>query len=412
MKGTTNVNADERYQREADGDADAVTAFLADLIERPSLSRDEHGVVQRIGEEMQAVGFDEVIVDGFGSVVGRVGSGPVHIVYDSHIDVVDTGDLKLWKSDPFKTRVANGIMYGRGASDNKAAIASMVYGVAALKRLGVDASRFTLWVVGTVQEEDCDGLALEHLLTHSIPQADVVVLGEATNLDVYRGHRGRAEFAIHTVGRAAHASAPERGINAIYRMAPIAQQVEELNERLAVDDFLGKGTVVVSKVECDTPSLNAVPDGCTIYLDRRLTMGETVDSARAELEALAAVQDGEAKIELLTYDGLAYTGLTLSTDKYFPTWVTPAEHPSVRAAVEASEHVFGATPQVGRWVFSTNGVASAGKLGIPTIGFGPANEIYAHSVDDQCPVDHLRQAAAWYAAFPERYLATAGVGAR
>jgi putative selenium metabolism hydrolase len=405
------VKVDERYQRAADTDADAVTAFLADLIELPSLSRDEDGVVQRIGEEMQTVGFDDVVVDGFGSVIGRIGYGPVHIVFDSHIDVVDTGDLAMWKSHPFKTRVENGILYGRGASDNKAAIASMVYGVSALRKLGIDTSRFTLWVVGTVQEEDCDGLALEHILTHSIKDAEVVVLGEATNLDVYRGHRGRAEFAVHTKGRAAHASAPERGENAIYRMAPIAQQIEALNERLAVDPFLGKGTVVVSKVECETPSLNAVPDGCTIYLDRRLTIGETVESARMELEALPAVQEGSADISLLTYEGKAYTGLTLSTDKYFPTWVTPAEHHSVRAAVEASEQVFGASPAVGRWVFSTNGVSSAGKLGIPTIGFGPANEVHAHSVDDQCPIDHLRRAAAWYAAFPERYLAAAGAGA-
>ena len=262
-----------------------------------------------------------------------------------------------------------------------------------------------------MQEEDCDGLALEHLLTHSIPEAEVVVLGEATNLDVYRGHRGRAEFAIHTSGKAAHASAPERGVNAIYRMAPIAGQIETLNERLAVDEFLGKGTVVLSKVECDTPSLNAVPDGCTIYLDRRLTLGESVESATAELEALPAVQDGDATIELLKYEGLAYTGMTLTTDKYFPTWITPEDHPSVVAGVEAAQHALGRTPKVGRWVFSTNGVSSAGKLGIPTIGFGPANEIYAHSVNDQCPVDHLWTAAAWYAAFPERYLAAAGHGA-
>jgi putative selenium metabolism hydrolase len=385
-----------------------VTLFLADVIERPSLSRDEDAVVQRIGEEMQTVGFDEVVVDGFGSAIGRIGDGPVHLVYDSHIDVVDTGDLSLWTSHPFEARIEHGVLHGRGASDNKAAIATMVHGAGLLKELGVDTSRFTLWVVGTVQEEDCDGLALEYLLTHTIRDPELVVLGEATNLQVYRGHRGRAEFAIHTSGHAAHASAPERGMNAIYKMAPVMQQIEELNERLAVDPFLGKGTVVLSKVECQTPSLNAVPDGCTIYLDRRLTIGETVQSAHAELEALPGVGGGDATVELLTYEGEAYTGLTLTTEKYFPTWVTPEEHPAVRAAVETGEAVFGRTPEVGRWIFSTNGVSSAGKLGIPTIGFGPANEIYAHSVDDQVPLDHLPEAVAWYAAFPERYLAATG----
>jgi putative selenium metabolism hydrolase len=404
------VTFEQRFQDAAEGKREAVTRFLADVIERPSLSRDEDAVVQRIGDEMTAVGFDEVIVDGFGSAIGRIGDGPVHLVYDSHIDVVNTGDLSLWRTEPFRATIEGGVMYGRGASDNKAAIATMVHGAGLLRPLGVDTSRFTLWVVGTVQEEDCDGLALEYLLTNSIPKAQLVVLGEATNLQVYRGHRGRAEFAIHTSGHAAHASAPERGMNAIYKMAPIMEQVEALNERLAPHDFLGKGTVVLSKVECQTPSINAVPDGCTIYLDRRLTIGESVESARAELEALPAVQGGEATVELMRYEGRAYTGLTLTTDKYFPTWVTPEDHPGVRAAVEAGERALGHAPAIGRWVFSTNGVSSAGKLGIATIGFGPANEVYAHSVDDQCPVDHLPLAVAWYAAFPDRYLTASGAG--
>jgi putative selenium metabolism hydrolase len=191
-------------------------------------------------------------------------------------------------------------------------------------------------------------------------------------------------------------------------MAPILEQIEELNERLATDPFLGKGTVVASKVEAQTPSLNAVPDGCTIYLDRRLTIGESVESARSELETLPAVQEGEASIDLLRYEGTAYTGLTLTIDKHFPTWTTPPDHPAVRAGVEAAERALGRTPEVGRWVFSTNGVASAGRLGIPTIGFGPANEVYAHTADDQCPLEHLPLAAAWYAAFPDAYLAASG----
>jgi putative selenium metabolism hydrolase len=402
------MKQDERFAEAARPDAERMTAFLGDLIARPSLSRREDAVVQRIASEMTDLGFDEVTVDGFGSVIGRIGDGPVHIAYDSHIDVVDVGDPASWRTQPFEPVIEGRTLYGRGASDNKAATASMVYGAAMIKRLGIDASRFTVHVIGTVQEEDCDGLALEHILTNELPDVKLVVLGEATNLAVYRGHRGRVEFALHTRGKAAHASAPERGINAIYKMAPILQQIEQLNERLAVDPFLGKGTVVVSKVEAQTPSINAVPDGCTIYLDRRLTLGESVESARNELESLPAVQDGEADIELLSYEGKSYTGLTLVTDKYFPTWVIPENDPAVAAGVAAAERALGRTPEVGRWVFSTNGVASAGKLGITTIGFGPANEVWAHSPDDQCPIDDLPQAAAWYAAFPEVYLLESG----
>jgi putative selenium metabolism hydrolase len=404
------MKQDERFAEAAGRHAERMTTFLGDLIARPSLSRREDAVVQRIAAEMTDLDFDEVTVDGFGSVIGRIGDGPVHIVYDSHIDVVDVGDPSTWKIEPFSPVIKGRTLYGRGASDNKAATASMVHGAALIKELGVDASPFTIHVVGTVQEEDCDGLALEHILTNVLPDVKLVVLGEATNLNVYRGHRGRAEFAVHTRGRAAHASAPERGINAIYKMAPILQQIEDLNERLSADPFLGKGTVVVSKVEAQTPSLNAVPDGCTIFLDRRLTIGESVESARGELESLPAVQQGEAAIELLTYEGKSYTGMTLVTDKYFPTWVIPEDDPAVSAGVEATERALGRTPEVGRWVFSTNGIASAGKLGITTIGFGPSNEVWAHSPDDQCPIDDLPQAAAWYAAFPEAYAAASGDG--
>ena len=404
------MRTESRFLDEARQAEERMARFLSDMISTPSLSRQENAVVQRIGEEMTALGYDEVVVDGLGSVIGRIGDGPVHIVFDSHIDTVDVGDPSSWRTEPFKATVERGVLYGRGASDNKAATASMVHGAALIKRLGGDPSRYTLHVVGTVQEEDCDGLALEYLLTGAIPRAEVVVLGEATNLDVYRGHRGRAEFAVHTRGRAAHASAPERGVNAIYRMQPIIEQIERLNDRLASDPFLGKGTVVLSKIEAQTPSLNAVPDGCTIYLDRRLTIGESVESARAELQALPAVQEGEATLELLRYEGTAYTGLTRSIDKYFPTWVIPEDHLAVKAGVEAAERALGRTPKVGRWVFSTNGVSSAGRLGIPTIGFGPANEVYAHTADDQCPLEHLPVAAAWYAAFPDAYLAAAGHG--
>lgn len=399
---------DERFLQAAARHDESIGRFLADLIERPSLSRREHEVVQRIGDEMTALGFDEVLVDPVGSAVGRIGDGPVKIVYDSHIDTVDVGDRSTWRTDPFRAVVEGGVLYGRGASDNKAATASMVHGAALARDLGADLSEVTIYVVGTVQEEDCDGLALEYVLSNVLPRPDLVVLGEATNLQVYRGHRGRAEFAVHTHGRAAHASAPERGVNAVYLMAPIIEQIEALNERLSVDPFLGKGTVVVSKVDVQTPSLNAVPDGCTIYLDRRLTIGESVESARAELEALPAVQEGAADIELLRYEGTAYTGLTLEIDKHFPTWVTPEDDPAVRAGVEAGEHALGRRPDVGRWVFSTNGVASAGRMGITTIGFGPANEVYAHSPDDQVPLSDLAPAAAWYAAFPDIYLAASG----
>jgi putative selenium metabolism hydrolase len=181
-------------------------------------------------------------------------------------------------------------------------------------------------------------------------------------------------------------------------MAPIVVDVTELNERLADDDFLGRGTVAVTKIECETASLNAIPDSCTIYLDRRLTAGETRESAVKEVASLSSARG--ATVEVLDYARSAYTGLTLETEKYYPTWVLEPDHPLVTAGVAAGEAALGTTPNVDKWTFSTNGIASAGRLGIPTIGFGPSEERWAHSVLDQCPADHLVASIAYYAALP------------
>jgi putative selenium metabolism hydrolase len=262
----------------------------------------------------------------------------------------------------------------------------------------VDGADVTVYVVGSVMEEDCDGLALGYALTETIPDADAVVLGECTDLAVYRGHRGRMEMMVTTEGISAHASAPERGRNAIGAMAPIVLEVSELNDHLADDDFLGKGTIAVTNIECESASLNAIPDACRIYLDRRLTRGETRESAVKEVESLSSV--GGATVDVSGYNRPSYSGHVIETEKYFPTWVIEDDHPLVRAGLAAGEAALGSPPRLGKWTFSTNGVWSAGRLGIPTIGFGPSEERWAHTVLDQCPVDHLVASIAFYAALP------------
>ncbi len=376
--------------------------FLRDLIAIPSPSCEEKGVVERVRVEMEKTGFDEVVVDRMGSIFGRIGSGKTTILYDAHLDTVGVGDPSAWAHDPFKGKLEGGIVYGRGASDNKGAAASMVYGGKILKDLGL-LGDFTLYVLGSVQEEDFDGLAIQYAIEHSIPRRpDFVVLGECTNLDVYRGQRGRVELQVRTRGVACHASAPERGDNAIYKMMPVVQGIERLNERLADDPFLGQGSVVVSKIECDTPSLNAVPDNCTIYVDRRLTAGETIETALGEIRGLEGF--GEAEIIVPKYTRPSYTGHVIEKEVYCPTWVLEEVHPLVQAGVRAARAIRGEDPRVSKWIFSTNGVATMGRLGIPTIGFGPSREEYAHSVQDQVSVEHLVKAAGFYALFPSKLI--------
>ncbi|MBL8720463.1 MAG: YgeY family selenium metabolism-linked hydrolase [Myxococcales bacterium] len=384
--------------------APEILAFLRALIAIPSESAGERAVVERAAAEMRAVGFDEVHVDAFGNVLGRVGHGPHVIAIDGHLDTVGVGDPGTWTRDPYAGVVEGDVVYGRGASDQEAGFAAAVHGARLAKELGL-LEGVSLWVTGTVMEEDCDGLCWQYLLREKVLAPEVVVLTEPTNLAVYRGHRGRMEIEVRTQGRSAHGSAPERGINAVYRMAPILLEVEQLDARLSAsaDPFLGKGSVTVSEVRSTSPSLCAVADSCTIHLDRRLTAGETKASAVAEIEALPAVRAAGATVRVLDYARATHTGLVYPTEKYYPTWLLAEDHPAVRAGVAASNEAIGSAT-VGKWVFSTNGVATCGMFGVPTIGFGPANEIHAHTPDDQCPVDHLAKAAAFYACFPSAFL--------
>jgi putative selenium metabolism hydrolase len=385
------------YLRAAETYRDRVTQFLRDLIRLPSPSGEEKAVAERVVAEMRTLGYSQAFIDPMGNAVGRVGHGALRIVLDAHMDTVGVGNPSAWPHDPFEGKLENNIVFGRGASDNKGALAAQVYSGKLLAALDLDGADVSVFVVGTVMEEDCDGLALGYVLKETIPDVGAVILGECTNLNVYRGHRGRMEMRVVTTGVSSHASAPERGDNAVTRMAPIVAAVDALNERLANDSFLGRGTVATTKIECDTASLNAIPDSCAIYLDRRLTGGETRSLAFEQVEDL--LPDG-ARAEVLTYAKPSHTGLVLETDKYYPTWALNEDHPLVTAGLAAGEAAFGRKPATGRWTFSTNGVASAGELGIPTIGFGPSEERWAHTVLDQCPVDHLVASIAYYAALP------------
>lgn len=389
----------EKILKAAEKYRDELTEFMRDLVKTKSYSTEEREVIQRIKHEMEKVGFDEIIIDGMGNILGRVGSGKKIIAMDAHIDTVEVGNPEIWEVDPFEAVVKNGVIYGRGASDQKAGMASMVYGVKLMKELGLMGD-FTLYVTGTVMEEDCDGLCWQYIINEEGLKPDYVVITEPTNLNIYRGHRGRIELQIKTTGMSCHASAPERGVNAIYKMSRIIQEIEKLNDMLRKDPFLGKGTVAVTQIFFKSPSHNAVPDECTIQLDRRLTKGETREVVISELENVIKRAGEEAEIVELEYRRTSYTGLEYPTKKYFPTWVMDEDHEIVRKSVEAYRTVFGEEPVVDKWTFSTNGVATAGMFGIPTIGFGPGNEIHAHSPSDQVSIDHLVKAAAMYAYLP------------
>lgn len=389
-------NISNEIYRLAEKYRDYTAENLSRLVKIKSLSKEEKDVQQELFRQMKEAGFDEVKIDGLGNVIGRIGNGKKILAIDGHMDTVDFGNLKNWDFDPLSGEVKEGFVHGRGSVDQEGGPASFVTSGRILKELGFDKD-MTVYFVGSVMEEDCDGLCWKYIIEEEGIRPDFVISTEPTNLNIYRGHRGRMEIEVSFYGVSAHGSAPERGKNAIYMASKAALEIEKLNERLAYDEFLGKGSVTISEFVSGSPSLCAVSDFAKIHLDRRLTWGETKEIAVKEIEDI--VEGLNAKVEVLYYKEKAYTGLEYGMEKYYPTWKMPENHPVVKTGVKAYENLFGEKPLVDKWTFSTNGVTINGIYGIPMIGFGPGNEVLAHAPNEKVPVDDLVKASAFYAAF-------------
>ncbi|MEN6462262.1 MAG: YgeY family selenium metabolism-linked hydrolase [Syntrophomonas sp.] len=379
-----------------------ITRFLRDMIAIPSESCQEEKVIQRIKEEMEKVGFDRVEIDPMGNILGYIGHGKHLVAMDAHIDTVGIGKIDNWDFDPYQGAEDDDLIYGRGSSDQEGGMASMVYAGRIMKDLGLEED-YTFLVVGSVQEEDCDGLCWQYIINEDKIRPEFVVSTEPTSMRICRGQRGRMEIKVTTPGVSCHGSAPERGVNAIYKMAPIILELRALHENLRGNEFLGKGSLTISEIFFTSPSRCAVADGCTISIDRRLTEGESWEYALQEVRNLPAVKEAGAEVSLYSYEKPSYTGLVYPTECYFPTWVLEEEHPVCQALVESYQNLFKEEPVVGKWIFSTNGVSIMGRYGIPVIGFGPGHENEAHAPNEKVLKNELTKAAAMYAVIPYLY---------
>lgn len=380
----------------------AMTRFLRDLVRIPGESAGEKERVDRIAEEMRSIGFDRIVIDPMGNLLGYMGSGSTLIAYDAHIDTVGIGTSSNWSFDPYEGFESETEIGGRGTSDQLGGIVSAVYGARIMKEMNLLSDQFTVLVTGTVQEEDCDGLCWQYILQEDKVRPEFVVITEPTDGHIYRGQRGRMEIRVEVQGISCHGSAPERGDNAIYKIADILQEVRALNDRLSCDAFLGRGTLTVSEVFSASPSRCAVADMCAISIDRRLTAGETAQHALDEIRSLPSVSRHKAGVAMYRYDRPSYTGLVYPTDCYFPTWAIPSEHPVTQAMVAAYRGLYG-EPLVDKWTFSTNGVSIMGRFNIPCIGFGPGKEAQAHAPNEKTWKADLVKCAAVYAALPTIY---------
>ncbi len=389
----------ERILEKARAYRDDTARILSDIVKVPSVSGDEKAVIETLEQICLAYGMKDVQVDGLGNLLVRVGSGKPLLAIDAHIDTVAVGDRNLWQEDPFSGRIADGYVYGRGSADQKGGAAAMVTAGRILTELGYNGTYGVLFTF-TILEEDCDGMCWKYLIEEEGVKPDFFVSTEPSSLKLTRGHRGRMEMRAAFRGISCHGSAPERGVNAAYKAARAALAVESLNERLEPDEeqFLGKGTITVTGISSSGPSQCAVPDHGELYLDRRLTWGETKDSAVREV--LKAIDEETCTVEVPGYEKTTWKGTTYGQELYFPTWKIPEDHILVRKGAAAYRELFGKDPVIDKWTFSTNAVSVCGRHNIPALGLGPGDEKEAHAPNEKNRIDDLVTAGAFYAMLP------------
>jgi putative selenium metabolism hydrolase len=371
---------------------DDLVEFASSLVRIRSYSDQEGELARHIAGKMEALGYDEVFIDGTGNVVGRIGNGPKSILFDSHMDTVEVNDEQDWVLPPFSGDIMDGRLYGRGSVDMKSAIAASVYAGAIAKGLGFHSGK-TIYVTTTVCEEYCDGENLRMLFRESGIKPDYVVICEPSDNLIVLGHKGKAQMLIRTHGVSAHGSAPEKGVNAVYEMAEIISRVEKLNDDLAAAGS-PHGTIVLSDISSVSVSLNAVPSECSIYLDRRMVPGETEEDIRSEMGSL--VKGKKATWEVGTIRRKSWTGVDLCYEPLHAAWKIDLGHELAIACNKAYEKVFGKAP--GRydfWDFGTNAVTPV-SMGIPTIGFGPGEYKLAHMLNESCEIGKIKDACRFY----------------
>lgn len=371
--------------------------FTQDIVRIPGCSTQEKAVAQRIRQEMERLGYDKILTDSSGSITGVLGNGPYHIFFDSHMDTVQVTDESAWTYPPFGAEIHDGRLYGRGASDMKGALAASVYAGALMKENGSLEGK-TVYICCSAIEEDYDGEGTWRAITENRLKPDVAVICEPTHLKISLGQRGRSVFLIHTKGVSAHGAAPEKGVNAIYKMAEIIERVRALSDRLMSREGW-HGSIAASRIESTAVSVNAVPDSCTLYLDRRTTVEENEEYLAGEMDEL--IKGTDASWEVYEVEGTSYMGAAVRLHSLLPAWELPGEHPLALAAEKCFREVLGREPETCRWDFSTNGVTTAGRLGIPTLGFGAGIEKMAHQTDEYCPVEDLIKACEFYSRLPQ-----------
>ena len=383
-----------------------------EMIRRPALSGQEGKKAEFIESVMKALGYDEVVVDAMGSVIGRIrlGKGGVRILLEGHMDHVDIPDLSKWTHDPYGGEVSEGRLWGRATTDMTGNLAAMIHAAAHVEKDFGDLLDGEIVVAGCVHEECFEGVASE--LIGEAVKPDCVVIGEPSNLTLKRGQRGRAEVVVETHGRSAHSSDPSVGLNAVKKMAKLLLAIEEKFVP-KTHPVLGKGILEVTDIISNPyPGASVIPERCTATFDRRLLVGETKDVVLAQVQEILDAEmakdpEMKASVGLAVGEDRCYTGAPIKAERFAPAWLFDENHPVVQAAL-AGLRSAGQDPVLSHYYFCTNGSYYAGKAGIPTIGYGGSLETLAHVVDEYIELDQLNLACEGYAGIIRAVLAARG----
>lgn len=382
---------------------DPLITLTQDLIRIPSPSAGEEPIVTFIRETMENLGYDEIFVDEVGSVTGSIFGkrAGLNLLLDCHIDTVGVDNPDAWHVDPFAATLHERRIYGRGAADMKGAAAAMIRAVARFKEIHGDDFAGSVSVSCTVCEECFEGYAARSIAERT--HADVVIIGEASELNLKRGQRGRAEITLTTYGSSCHSSSPASGTNAIEAMSRILPEI--LSLPVPSCPILGQGILVATDIiSSPYPGRSVIPDRCTVTFDRRLLIGESPSSILAPIKGILDEHPAiEATLCCTEGEIASYTGQTIKAERFFDAWLMADDHPVVQQSLDALNEI-GIPARLSHYRFCTNGSRYAGVLAIPTIGFGPGAEEMAHTVDEHIAIDDLVTAHAGYLALIKRLL--------
>ena len=370
-----------------------------EMVQNQSISGEEGQVVGVIKKALKNLGYDDVYVDAYGNVIGHIkGSKPgKKLLFDGHIDTVPVPDDSKWTYSPFGAEVVDGKIYGRGTSDMKGQTSAMISAAAYFAEDVKKDFEGDIYVAGVVHEELFEGVASRSI--SSFVKPDYVIIGESSEMNLKIGQRGRAEIVIETFGKPAHSANPEKGVNAVYKMANVIQKIQQLVP--PTHPVLGDGILVLTDIKSSPyPGASVVPDYCKATFDRRLLVGETREGVLAPIQALLdemMKEDPElnAKVSYAVEKADCYTGNTIESERFFPGWLYDEEDEFVQAAYKGLKEA-GIDSEITQYSFCTNGSHYAGEAGIRTIGFGPSKENLAHTIDEYIELDQLFKGAEGY----------------